>query len=95
MEHENDFIEVYRTYDPMTSKLVQAKLSDEEIPFAVIGDGELASTMDTFNSPLARMGLKVPIKIYVDKKFADKAIEVINKDNSSMLDDTTEDDSSK
>ena len=95
MEHENTYIEVYRTYDPMEAKLIRAKLTDEEIPFTIIGDSELASTMDTFNSPLARMGLRVPIKVYVDKEFAEQAKKIIETDNSSMLDEMQEDESGK
>jgi hypothetical protein len=50
MEHEKDFIEVFLTYDPMEAKLVQARLSDAEIPFSTLGDTELTLTLETFNS---------------------------------------------
>jgi len=90
MEHENDYIEIFCTYDPMEAKLVQAKLSDEQIPFTTLGDTELTITMDTFNSPISRMALKQPIKIFVSTENADRSKEILSRDNSALLSDDAE-----
>lgn len=83
-------MEVFVTYDPMEANLVKAKLADEEIPFNVTGDFNIAFTMDSFNTELGRMALKRPIKFFVEEKYFELAKVAINTDSSSLLDDDLE-----
>ena len=84
------FVEVYVTYDPMEAHLIIAKLKDEDIPFKMSGNSNLAMTMETFNSPISRMALKQPIKFLVPDRYFEIAKVAINTDNSSMLGDDLE-----
>ncbi|MBK9333262.1 MAG: DUF2007 domain-containing protein [Ignavibacteria bacterium] len=84
------FQEVYTTYDPMEASLIKAKLSDEEIPFEVTGDFNIAISMETFNTELGRMALKRPIKFYVQEKDIEIAKVAINTDKSSFFEDDME-----
>ena len=84
------FQEVYTTYDPMEVSLIKAKLSDEEIPFEVTGDFNIAISMETFNTELGRMALKRPIKFYVQEKDIEIAKVAINTDKSSFFEDDME-----
>ena len=84
------FQEVYTTYDPMEASLIKAKLSDEEIPFEVTGDFNIAISMETFNTELGRMALKRPIKFYVQEKNIEIAKVAINTDKSSFFEDDME-----
>ncbi len=83
-------LEVYTTYDPMDANLVKAKLTDEDIPFSVLGDFDIAMSMETFNTPLGRIALKRPIKFFVTEEFFEIAKAAINTDNSSFLDEDLE-----
>ena len=82
-------IEVYETYDPMEANLVKAKLNDEEIPFRVTGDYNIAMSMETFNTPIGRIALKRPIKFFVPE-MTELALVAINTDKSSFMDDDLE-----
>ena len=84
------FQEVYTTYDPMEASLIKAKLSDEEIPFEVTGDFNIAISMETFNTELGRMALKRPIKFFVQEKDIEIAKVAINTDKSSFFEDDME-----
>ena len=84
------FQEVYTTYDPMEASLIKAKLSDEEIPFEVTGDFNIAISMETFNTELGRMALKRPIKFFVQEKDLEIAKVAINTDKSSFFEDDME-----
>ena len=83
-------IEVYSTYDPMEANLIKAKLADEEIEFSVMGDFDIAMSMETFNTPIGRIALKRPIKFFVQEKDIELAKIAINTDNSSFLEDDFE-----
>lgn len=83
-------VEVFVTYDPMEANLVKAKLDDEEIPYRVTGDFNVAISMETFNTKLGRIALKRPIKFFVPESHIELAKIAINTDNSSMLDDDLE-----
>lgn len=83
-------IEVYSTYDPMEANLIKAKLADEEIEFSVMGDFDIAMSMETFNTPIGRIALKRPIKFFVLEKDVELAKIAINTDNSSFLEDDLE-----
>ncbi len=83
-------IEVYSTYDPMEANLIKAKLADEEIEFSVMGDFDIAMSMETFNTPIGRIALKRPIKFFVREKDIELAKIAINTDNSSFLEDDLE-----
>lgn len=85
-----EYVEVYETYDPMEANLVKAKLTDEEIPFNVTGDYDIAYSMEAFNTSLTRMALKRPIKFFVPEDKSEFAKKIINTDNSSLLDDDLE-----
>lgn len=74
----------------MEANLIKAKLSDEEIPFDIQGDFNIAYSMEAFNTSLSRMALKRPIKFFVPENFFESAKTAINTDNSSMLDDDFE-----
>ena len=82
---KENFIEVYKTYDPIEAKLISAKLQDREIEFDTIGDFDLTLTMDTFNTPISRMALEQPIIFYVHEDDKDRVIKLISEDNSGML----------
>ncbi|MCY7361916.1 MAG: hypothetical protein LH629_07610 [Ignavibacteria bacterium] len=82
--------EVFVTYDPMEANLVKAKLADEEIPYKVTGDYNIAITMETFNTVMGRIALKRPIKFFVEEDFMELAKAAINTDNSSLLGDDLE-----
>lgn len=84
------YVEVHETYDPMEANLIKAKLSDEEIPFSVRGDFDIAYSMEAFNTSLTRMALKRPIKFFVPENYFELAKTSINTDNSSLLDDDLE-----
>ncbi|MEO8665408.1 MAG: hypothetical protein ABI462_07915 [Ignavibacteria bacterium] len=83
-------IEVYVTYDPMEANLVIAKLNDEEIPFKVTGDYNIAISMETFNTELGRIATKRPIKFFVPESLIEIAKVAINTDKSSFLEDDLE-----
>ena len=83
-------IEVYETYDPIEANLVKAKLNDEEIPFRVTGDYNIAMSMETFNTPIGRIALKRPIKFFVPESMTELALVAINTDKSSFMDDDLE-----
>ena len=83
-------VEVYTTYDPMEANLVKAKLTDEEIPFRVTGDFNIAISMETFNTPMGRIALKRPIKFFVPESHTELAMVAIHTDNSSFLEDDLE-----
>ncbi len=85
-----ELIEVYVTYDPMEANLIKAKLSDEEIPFSVTGDFNIAVTMETFNTELGRLALKKPIRFFVPESMLELAKTAINTDRSSFLSDDLE-----
>ncbi|MFZ1323311.1 MAG: hypothetical protein WAT71_17280 [Ignavibacteria bacterium] len=85
-----DFIEVHVTYDPMEANLIKAKLTDEEIPFKITGDFNIAISMETFNTELSRMALKRPIKFFVLEKDFEMAKVAINTDKSSFFEDDLE-----
>ncbi len=78
-------IEVFVTYDPMEANLVKAKLTDEEIPFRVTGDANIAITMETFNTTMGRIALKRPIKFFVPESHLEIAKVAIYTDKSSFL----------
>ena len=82
--------EVFVTYDPMEANLVKAKLTDEEIPFRVTGDYNIAISMETFNTAMGRIALKRPIKFYVPESHFELAKVAINTDRSSFLEDDLE-----
>ncbi len=83
-------VEVYITYDPMEASLIKAKLTDEEIPFKVTGDYNIATTMESFNNELGRMAMKRPIKFFVPESFIELAKTAICTDNSAFLEDDLE-----
>ncbi|MDQ3019632.1 MAG: DUF2007 domain-containing protein [Bacteroidota bacterium] len=83
-------VEVFTTYDPMEANLIKAKLSDEEIPFRVTGDFNIAITMETFNTTMGRIALKRPIKFFVPESHIELAKIAINTDNSSFMEDDLE-----
>ncbi|HMQ68170.1 MAG TPA: hypothetical protein PKA90_04020 [Ignavibacteria bacterium] len=83
-------VEVFETYDPMIANLVKAKLNDEEIPFRVTGDYNIAMSMETFNTPIGRIALKRPIKFFVPDSMTELAKVAINTDKSSFMDDDLE-----
>lgn len=83
-------VEVFLTYDPMEANLVKAKLNDEDIPFRVTGDYNIAMTMETFNTQLGRIALKRPIKFFVPESHFEIAMTAINTDNSSFMKDDLE-----
>jgi hypothetical protein len=83
-------IEVFTTYDPMEANLVKAKLTDEEIPFRVTGDYNIAISMETFNTTMGRIALKRPIKFYVPESLSEIAKVAINTDKSSFMEDDLE-----
>ena len=83
-------IEVFTTYNPMEANLIKAKLTDEEIPFKVTGDYNIATTMEAFNTELGRMAMKRPIKFFVPESHIELAKTAINTDNSSLLEDDLE-----
>lgn len=83
-------VEVFVTYDPMEANLVRAKLTDEEIPFKVTGDYNIAITMETFNTPMGRIALKSPIKFFVPQSHFELAKVAIFTDMSSFLRDDLE-----
>ncbi len=83
-------VEVFITYDPMEANLVKAKLTDEEIPFRVTGDYNIAITMETFNTTMGRIALKRPIKFFVPESHLELAKIAINTDNSSLMEDDLE-----
>lgn len=83
-------VEVFITYDPMEASLVKAKLTDEEIPFKVTGDYNIATTMESFNNALGRIALKRPIKFFVPESHEELAKIAINTDNSAFLGDDLE-----
>ncbi|MEO8445971.1 MAG: DUF2007 domain-containing protein [bacterium] len=83
-------VEVYVTYDPMDASLVKAKLTDEEIPFRVEGEYDIALSMETFNTPLGRIATKRPITFFVPESHFEFAKVAINTDKSSFLEDDLE-----
>ncbi len=83
-------VEVFVTYDPMEANLVKAKLTDEEIPFRVTGDYNIAVSMEMFNTVLGRIALKRPIKFFVPESHYEFAKVAINTDKSSFLEDDLE-----
>ena len=83
-------IDGFVTYDPMETSLVKAKLTDEEIPFRVTGDYNIAISMETFNTAMGRIALKRPIKFYVPESLSEIAKVAINTDKSSFLEDDLE-----
>lgn len=83
-------VEVFVTYDPMKASLVRAKLTDEEIPFRVLGDYNIAISMETFNTELGRMALKRPIRFFVPESHVEIAKVAINTDKSSFMEDDLE-----
>ncbi len=83
-------VEVFVTYDPMEANLVKAKLTDEEIPFRVTGDYNIAISMETFNTTIGRIALKRPIKFFVPESHIELAKIAINTDNSSFMEDDLE-----
>lgn len=83
-------IEVFVTYDPMEASLIKAKLTDEDIPFTVTGDYNIAMSMETFNTKLGRIALKRPIKFFVNEDNFELAKVAINTDRSSLMDDDLE-----
>lgn len=83
-------VEVFMTYDPMEANLVKAKLTDEEIPFRVTGDYNIAISMEAFNTALGRIALKRPIKFFVPESLLELAKVAINTDKSSFLEDDLE-----
>ncbi len=85
-----NLIEVYKTYDPMEASLAKAKLMDEEIWFEITGESQLTVTMETFNTPLARMALKQPIKIFVKPEDEERAKLALYTDKSNLLNDDYE-----
>ncbi len=82
--------EVFVTYDPMEANLVKAKLTDEEIPFRVTGDYNIAISMESFNTELGRIALRRPIRFFVPESHIELAKVAINTDKSSLLDDDLE-----
>lgn len=87
---DNKLVEVFVTYDPMEANLIKAKLTDEEIPFSVTGDYNIAITMETFNTTMGRIALKRPIKFFVPESLIELAKTAINTDRSSFLEDDLE-----
>ncbi len=85
-----NLVEVFKTYDPMEASLAKAKLTDEEIWFEITGDSQLSITMETFNTPLTRMALKQPIKIFVRPEDEEKAKSALFTDRSNLLNDDYE-----
>lgn len=83
-------VEVFVTYDPMEANLVKAKLNDEEIPFRVTGDYNIAMSMESFNTEIGRIALKRPIQFFVPESLAEIAKVAINTDRSSFLEDDLE-----
>lgn len=74
----------------MEANLIKAKLSDEEIPFSVTGDFNIAFTMETFNTELGRLAMKKPIRFFVPESLVELAKIAINTDRSSFLSDDLE-----
>lgn len=83
-------LEVYMTYDPMEANLVKAKLTDEDIPFRVTGDYNIAVSMETFNTTMGRIALKRPIRFFVPESYFELAKVAIFTDKSSLMDDDLE-----
>ena len=61
-------IEVFVTYDPMEANLVKAKLTDEEIPFRVTGDYNIAISMESFNTVMGRIASEKSDQIFCSRK---------------------------
>ncbi|MBN1634274.1 MAG: DUF2007 domain-containing protein [Ignavibacteria bacterium] len=87
---QEEFVEIFTTYDPIEAEIVITKLKDEEIEFTVKGTTQLSVTMETFNTPLTRMALKQPIKIFVKENDAEKAKKSVTTDQSDLLRDDLE-----
>ncbi len=87
---EEEFVEIFTTYDPVEAEIVITKLKDEEIEYTITGNAQLSVTMETFNTPLSRMALKQPIKIFVKEKDAEHAKKSITTDQSDLLQDDLE-----
>lgn len=87
---EEEFVEIFTTYDPVEAEIVITKLKDEEIEFTVTGNAQLSVTMETFNTSLSRMALKQPIKIFVKENEAEKAKKAVTTDQSDLLRDDLE-----
>lgn len=85
-----NLVEVFKTYDPMEANLAKAKLMDEEIWFEITGDSQLTVTMEAFNTPLTRMALKQPIKIFVKTEDVERAKSALYTDRSNLLNEDYE-----
>jgi hypothetical protein len=72
---------VYETYDPISAGLLKAKLTDEDIPFALTGENEIG---------YPRLALTHPIKFYVHEEYYEVTLAIINTDKSSSLNDNLE-----
>jgi hypothetical protein len=86
-EQIEDWTKVFETYDYMLSELSEAKLTDENIEYQIMNKADIGYTMDVGNSALGREAVGLPFKFFVKPENADKARELLNADNSKMLDD--------
>jgi hypothetical protein len=81
------WVKVYETIDFMEAELIEARLQDESIDFQVLNKADIAYTMEVGNNPIGRGAVNRPLKFFVNPEDKDQAMEIINEDRSTLLDD--------
>jgi len=88
MEEEmvEGWVKVYEESDVLISELIEAKLKDRGIEYQIMNKADIGYTMDVGNNEMGRSALGMPFKFFVKPEDAEKALKIINEDDSAMLD---------
>lgn len=80
------WVKIYEVYDFMLSELIKTKLSDSNIEYQIMNKADLGYTMELFNTQMGRASVNRPYKFFVKPGDKEKALEIINEDRSTLLD---------
>jgi hypothetical protein len=80
------WVKVYETYDQMLGNLIEARLKDEQIDCQVMNRGDIGYTMEVGNNAMGRNATGLALKFFVQPPDVQRALEIINEDRSTLLD---------